>query len=201
MDKSTVEAISQVDIFLRNSMLLFDDLAATIREKTLRDNLSDLLPPERGYWINPGSSEGYGRFIFDHDGRFRFAYMLLKTGDSLLKGSASFKAICGQLDRDPVFPMILVAGTLEPRDPSQFRTTDGWYRKNAIHNTILLGGFSANTNLPAPAEYRMRSVIAFDLGVEVDARYCQKSRFQIWPLEEIPDSKVLGGVADQILAL
>lgn len=115
MDNRTVEAMQAMDKFLKNCLLLFDDFVAVIKERTLKSASVQLLLEERSYLVSTSAwSAGSGRVILDHDGQCTFGYMLLKTSEDSLRASDLFKEVCGELNVNPVFPMIFVAGVIEP---------------------------------------------------------------------------------------
>jgi hypothetical protein len=200
VDNQTLEAVGAMDRFLKNCLLLFEDFVAMIKERTLKNASVEVLPLERSYLVGPSTwSGGGGKIILEHGGRCTFGYMLLKTPDDSLRTSDSFREICGELNVDPVFPMILVAGVLVPKDPARLRSEGPWYKRAAIDDTVLLG------NPPAkPSDrtaYKIGSLISIKYDQTQDWRRCEEARFRIWPLEKIPDSKMLGEVADQTLAM
>jgi hypothetical protein len=131
MSQDIVKALSEVDGFHKDCMLLFNDIVASIRQNTLTGSIRDLVDPElwcniedrpRDHTIN---SEHRGNFLFDHDGRMRFVLMLVKTHEDHLRNqSHGFKAICRQLGIDVLFPLLLVTGLFEPQDAPRWPPKD-----------------------------------------------------------------------------
>ena len=201
MNSQMVEALRAMDSFLKNCQLLFDDFVATIKDRTLKSPSVEVFL-ERSYQVWNPSSWGMCRWIWNHDGRFSFGNMLIKIDETWLRASDSFKEICSELNVDPVFPMILVAGVLEPKDPARLRTGEAWYKRAAVDDAVLLGrSDSAPAKHVKRTEYKTGSVVSITYDNSVDWRRCQEARFRIWPLEDIPDSKVLGQVVDEVLRL
>jgi hypothetical protein len=203
MDNQTVEALRAIDKFLRNCLLLFEDFVAMIKDRTLKSASSEVLPLELSYQVGRSTwSGGSGKAILEHAKRHTFGFMLLKTPDDALRTSDSFKEVCGELNVDPVFPMILVAGVLVPKDPTLLRSEGPWYRRAALDDTVLL----ANSWGPPPkpserTEYKVGAVTSIKFDESQDWRRCQEARFRIWPLDNIPDSAVLEQVADEVLRI
>ena len=107
MINDTIKALKEVDRFHKNCQLLFDDLKASLQEKTLQSKFTQLTEDS---WsgLNTTNSEHRRHFIFDHDGRIRFAMMLVKVKEEQIRGrSPGFKAVCQQIGIDIVFPLLL----------------------------------------------------------------------------------------------
>jgi hypothetical protein len=198
-----IEPLQQMDQFHKNCLLLFDDLVAAVRQRTLKTRLAEVLGPEGSYSVwRPDLSEGYRRVIFEHEAHFRFAFMLVKSSEERLKeqGSADFRSVCGQLGLDVLFPLILVAGVFEPRDPAAFRSAELWVRRNWLDNTLLLGFFPQRQKIAEPSAFSLGSVVSVG-GETVSPQNCQRAHFRIWRLTEIKDTTALNGIVDQLLAM
>ena len=99
MSQEIVKALRDVDAFHKNCQLLFHDIESSIRQNTLLETIKD--PVVFQLWCmveratNASNSEHRGNFVFDHDDRIRFVFMLVKTHENHLRSqSAGFKAIC-----------------------------------------------------------------------------------------------------------
>jgi hypothetical protein len=138
-DLILVQALSSVDDFHKNTILLFDDLVSLVREKAYRDSLEDLTGPEYYYWVsNAQSSEHRRHWVFRHKDQFRFVVMLVKCEDGKLRaGNNLYKHVCVQLQRDPKFPLLLVYGVFEPYDRAHF-VNDNNVRRNWLLNAVFI---------------------------------------------------------------
>lgn len=196
-----VNALGEVDRFHKNCQLLFDDLIASIREKTLRDSITNLVGPEGGYWIgNANDSDHRRQFVFDHNGRIRFAFMLVKTKEEHIRDQSSgYKGVCSQLGVDMVFPLLLITGVFEPRDITRFRN-DLNVRRNWLNCTILLR-VPENIALLDPSFYCFGQPLTITSPDGTNSWWCEQSTFKIRRLIDIKDSQMIDEVADDLLRL
>lgn len=199
MTNDYINALKQVDHFHKNCLLLFDDIVALIREKTLSDNLVDLTYPEGSYQFLKATESEYRRqFIFDHNGRIRFIFMLVKTKEEHIRGKSSgFKAVCSQLSVDVVFPLLLVTGVFEPRDITRFRTQQN-VRRNWLDNPLLLR-VPDNILLAEPFSYCFDTLLTVMSRDGADSWWCEKAMFKIRRLIGIQDSHAVETVVDDLL--
>jgi hypothetical protein len=151
MIQETVNALKEVDGFHKTCALLFDDIEAAIQRNPLTASMSKLLGPERWYAVEGANrSEHRGNFLFDHDGRIRFVFMLVKTHENYLRGkSPGFEAICQHLKVDVLFPLLLVTGVFEPREVPPL-TRNGWTYRRWLDGTLQLD-LPNNDYLPDPS--------------------------------------------------
>jgi hypothetical protein len=203
MMQAIVEALREVDNFYKNCQLLFVDLKASVEKKTIQDPFI-LLTDDNWCGLNTNSS-GYRRhFIANHDGRYRFAMMLMKVQEEQLRrGQAGYKTICQQLNIDAVFPLLLVTGIFEPRDIQRFRN-DNNLRRNWVCNTLSLsewGMLPDSIYLPSPGPYYFSRKITIMSQLGSDSFWCEKALFEIRRLVDIKDSETIEGVVDNMLAL
>jgi len=129
--------LKSVDSFYKNLYLLFDDLKDMVKEKAYTATIEDLTD-DLNCWIDAKTSEHRRSWVFNHNGRIRFAVMLVTTNDDYLRGNSSiYKAMCCQLARDPKFPLMLIYGVFEPRDTIRFNN-DNNFRRNWLLNATLI---------------------------------------------------------------
>lgn len=203
MSSETIKAISSVDIFHKNCSLLFEDIVATIKSKTISDNTIDLLRPEGNYWVwDSKSSEHLKRFSFKHNGSLRFMSMFVKIKEeSLQSNSTAYKMVCNELEIDPLYPLIIVYGLLQPRDVDLFKTELN-QRRNWIDNTIML-------NVPDDIVKQMSHVSSYSANKVIERKtldeanswYCQQSTIKIRPLLSIKDSSDIQNIVDDFLCI
>ena len=106
---SFVKPLREADAFHKNVSLMFDDMVASIREKTLSSTITVRHAPERqcGVWSST-NSEHKGLFVFKSDSLFRIIYVLVKVSEELLQRQGSkYKSVCAAIEIDPVIPLIL----------------------------------------------------------------------------------------------
>jgi hypothetical protein len=201
MTQGLVNALVEGDRFHKNCLMLFDDLIASISDKTLRDNITDLVGPEGGYWVsNVRESEHRRQYVFGHDSRIRFVLMLVKTKEPDIRGSSGYRAVCRQLGVDMVFPLLLVTGVFEPRDTTRFRNNLN-LRRNWLSNTLLLGGVPETIRLLDPALYCFNQLLTITSPDGTDSWWCEKAAFKLRRLNDIRDSQMVEEVVDELLKL
>jgi hypothetical protein len=96
-----VEPLREGDAFQKNVFLMFNDIEAAIREKTLAVTLTDRLRPESscGVWTSKNSEHKH-LYIFESGGALRFVQILVKAQDDLLRSYGSqYKAVCKARNR------------------------------------------------------------------------------------------------------
>jgi hypothetical protein len=199
MTQGLVNALVEGDRFHKTCLMLFDDLIASIRYKTLRDNITVLIN-EGGYRVEKVEESEHRRmYVFDHDSRIRFVLMLVKTKESDIRGSSGYRAVCSQLDVDMVFPLLLVTGVFEPRDTTRFRN-DGNLRRNWLRNTLLLG-VPEGIRLLDPALYCFNQLLTITSPDGTNSWWCEKAAFKLRRLNDIRDSQMVEEVVDELLKL
>jgi hypothetical protein len=202
MSQDIVNALSEVDGFHKDCMLLFDDIVASIRQNTLKGVIKPLVGPERWCDVkqNAIDSDHQGNFMFDHDGRMRFVFMLVKTYEGYIRSqSAGFKAICRELGVDVLFPLLLVTGVFEPREVPRSRYNDDNYR-NWLHSTLLLR-VPENEHWPDPTNYALDKTLTIELQSRNGTQWCEKARFTIRRLTDIRDSRKVEEIVEDLLKL
>jgi hypothetical protein len=192
-------------------MLLFNDIVASIRQNTLTDSIKNLVGPD--HWcdvvdrpnIHAIDSGQQGDFVFDHDGRMRFVFMLVKTAeDYFRRQSSGFKAICPQLSvdqigADVVFPLLLVTGVFEPREVPRWPYNDNKYR-HWLASTLLLG-LSQTVQWPDPTTYFLNELLTIKIPGGDGSQWCETAKFTIRRLTDIRDSKEVEKIVAELLRL
>lgn len=193
--------LGNIDAFHKNTLLLFEDFVALVREKTYKDLLKNLTGPENGYFIwNSSLSEHMRLWVFSHDDRFRFAVMLVATRDEYLQeGQQRYKSMCNQLSRDPKFPLLLLCGVFEPRDKDRFNN-DHNVRRNWVLNTTLIRTRDDQEH-PDISELRFGDVLTLKSKEGTDSWWCEGAKYIINDLTSIKDATKLSEIASQFLAL
>jgi hypothetical protein len=200
MNEEVVNSLREVDRFYKNCLLLFDDLIASIKEKTLFDKVTRLIM-EKGYSVwSAKSSEFRALIVIEHNSRFRFALLLVKVNEELLPKSPGFKSVCQELGINMLFPLIIVTGVFEPRDIENFRTIKYDNRRNWALNTLLLD-VPDDIKLADPMTYRFGEKLTVTSQEGTSPWYCEKAIFYIRPLTEIKDSKVIEERVEEMLKL
>jgi hypothetical protein len=199
--QETVDALQEVDRFYKNCQLLFYDIVASIRQKTLRDRMTNLVGPEGYYAVwNTNESEHRSSFAFDHNDRVRFVFMLAKTHDAHIRsGSQGFKAICRELNIDVVFPFLLITGVFEPRSMERFRN-DLSLRRHWLESTVLLN-VPDTIHLIDPSTYAFDKVLTIISPVGTNVWECEKALFRIQRLFDITNSEGVETAVDELLKL
>jgi hypothetical protein len=175
MPEEWIAPLKWADGFYKNCLLLCNDMAASIAQKTLTSNLEPVLGPE-GSWAH---SEFLWRYIFGHDGRIRFIFLLAKPAENLLRAhSSGFKAVCQELEIDPVFPLVIVAGVLDPRDARRFRGSDLWIKRKWLFNTVLLE-VPQNVHLANPEDYQFDELITVQSEPDTDPQFCERAVIEV----------------------
>jgi hypothetical protein len=196
---SVFNTLKQVDLFHKNCLLLFEDIIACVRAKTLSSNMTDLLGPEGSYQFSNATESEYRRqFIFDYNGRIRFVFMLVKTKEEHIRGKSSdFKAVCSKLNVDVVFPLLLITGVFEPRDITRFRA-QYQVRRNWLDNPLLLR-VPENIRLAEPSSYCFDSLLTVTSPEGTDSWWCEKAVFKIRRLIDIQDNQAVETIVDELL--
>jgi hypothetical protein len=206
MSQEIVTALSEVDGFHKDCMLLFNDIVASIRQSTLRGSIKDLVGPE--HWcVAEDTPNGHsidsshqGNFMFDHDGRIRFVFMLVKTAENHFRHqSLGFKAICQKLDVDVLFPLLLVTGLLEPREVPRWRSNDDNYRR-WLESTLLLS-VPQNVQWPDPTNYALDKLLTIEMPGGAGIQWYKKATFTIRRLTDIRDSQAVESIVAELLRL
>lgn len=201
MTQENVDALREVDRFHKNCLLLFYDIVASIQQKTLTGRITNLVGPEGGYGVwNANESEHRCNFVFDHDDRIRFVFMLVKTHEAHIRSQSSrFKAICRELGVDVVFPFLLVTGVFEPRDIGRFRN-DLNLRRHWLESTLLLR-VPDDIGLADPSTYGFDKWLTIISQPGTDSWQCEKALFRIQRLIDIKDSQAVEALVDDLLKL
>jgi hypothetical protein len=201
MSQEIVKALSEVDGFHKNCMLLFDDTVASVRQNTLTGIIKPLVGPERWCDVkqNAIDSDHQGNFMFDHDGRLRFVFMLVKTYEGYIRSqSPGFKAICQQLNVDVLFPLLLVTGVFKPQAPGSPPTPQ--VCRDWLHST-LLQMVPENEHWPDPTNYALDKLLTIEMPGGDGTQWCEKSRFTIRRLTDIRDSQNVENIVAELLRL
>jgi len=202
MTQEIVRALSGVDGFHKNCMLLFDDAAALVRRNTLTGTIKPLLGPERWCDVkqNAIDSDNQGNYLFDHDSRLRFVFMLVKTYEGYIRSQPSgYKAICQQLGVDVVFPLLFITGVFELREVPGWRYNDDNYRR-WLHSILLLR-VPENESWPNPTDYALDKLLTIDAPRGTGTQWWEKATFTIRQLTDIRDSKAVGNIVAELLGL
>lgn len=211
MNQETADALKVVDHFHKDCALLFEDLVRCIYEKPFTKALAT---GQAGYYSVGANSAGvisssHQRvLVIDksvNDGptnRFQFAQMLVKAHEDHLRGdkSPNFKAVCQRLGVDPVFPLLLVTGVLEPRDVSRSRFLDSKLGRQWVGHTLLLY-VPQDIRLLSPDCYRFGEWLTIESKPGTDSWYCEKAKFKIRRLLEIHDSREVEKVVDELFGI
>ena len=211
MSQEIVTALSEVDGFHKDCMLLFNDIGASIRQRILASNIRDLVGPE--HWCNIADhprghaidSEHRGNFVFDYNGLMRFVLMLVKTHENHLRSqSLGFKTICPQLSvdqigADVIFPLLLVTGVFEPREVPRWRYNDERYR-HWLDSTLLLS-MPQNVQWPDPTNYALDKSLTIEMPGGDGTQWCEKAKFTIRRLTDIRDSQAVENIVAELLRL
>jgi hypothetical protein len=205
MSQDIVKALSEVDGFHKDCMLLFNDMVASIRQNTLTGSIKDLLGPEHWCVIEDNSrgraidSSHQGNFMFDHDGRMRFVFVLVKTAENHFRlQSPGFKAICQQLSVEVLFPLLLVTGVFEPHEAPRWRYNHENYRR-WLESTLLLS-VPQTAQWPDPTSYALDKLLTIDMPGGDGTQWCEKARFAIRRLTDIRDSKGVEKIVAELLS-
>ena len=85
-----VKPLREADAFHKNVSLMFDDIVASIMEKTLPSPMTVRTSTDRscGVWSST-NSDHKGLFVFESAGKFRFIQFFVKVSDDLLRGKGS----------------------------------------------------------------------------------------------------------------
>jgi hypothetical protein len=202
MTPETVDALKEVDRFHKNCRLLFNDMVASIEQKTLTDRRTNVLGPEGGYEVYSANiSEHRDGFIFDHNGRLRFVFMLVKTREEYITSDKSpgFKAICRVLNIDVVFPFLLVTGIFEPRSVD-LASSSIYLRRHWLESTVLLN-VPDTLYLVDPSTYGFDRVITIMSPTGTNSWECEQALFKIRQLTDITNSDGVETVVDELLKL
>jgi hypothetical protein len=206
MSQHIVKALSEVDGFHKDCMLLFNDIVASIRQNTLTGSIKDLVGPE--HWCvvedNPRGraidSSHQGNFVFDHDGRMRFVFMLVKTAENhFRRQSPGFKVICQQLGVEVLFPLLLVIGVFEPYEAPHWRYNHENYR-SWLESTLLLS-VPENELRPDPTSYALDKLLTIEMQGGDGTQWCERARFTIRRLTDIRDSRKVEEIVENLVKL
>jgi len=204
MDSKTIEAISSVDLFHKNCLLLFQDVVSTIREKTITSEVSNLVGPEGHYQVwNINESLYQRQYVFQHDKQIRFVCMFIKIQENKLPNSLGFKQICrDELHIDPIYPFIIVFGLFQPRDVKRFSEQLN-VRRNWIENTILLSVPEdiIKKKVTRSDPYKFGELLEIETTDDTDSWYCEKSLFIIKKLVDVKDSEAIGSLVDELIKI
>ncbi|HNR13320.1 MAG TPA: hypothetical protein PKM59_08410 [Thermodesulfobacteriota bacterium] len=205
MSQEIVQTLREVDRFHKCCALLFEDLVASVKEKTkLNEQMANRLgPPDEALQMWESKDSWHlRRYIFEHDEKPFFAFMLVKTPDKqLVEGrSPKFKAVCRHLDVDISFPLLLITGVFEPKDKIAFRTCDNNQKRNWIGHTLLLNVPEGIYHID-PSSYRFESQITIERLENAGPGYCEKATFLISRLLDIKDNTRVNEIVEIMLQL
>lgn len=214
---SVSETLKSVDLFNKNCHLMFNDLCSTIRNKIMTSSLTGhqiILGNNSGEpWIGLNVERVYSdnrrHYMFklekDEKDQFYFVAMVLKARDDLI--SDKYKEICRQLDVDIEFPLLLITGTMEPRDRDRF-TKDANIRRRWVYQTLMMGLndweniqiTSASFNLNK-SDYALEKNLNLCTPQGTDSLWCESATFKIRRVIDITDSIKVANIADELLAM
>jgi hypothetical protein len=200
MTPETVDALKEVDRFHKNCRLLFNDMVASIEQKTLTETRANVLSPEGRYDVSSANiSEHRCGYIFNHDGRLRFVFMLVKTQEDQIASDKSpgFRAMCQALKVDMVFPFLLVTGIFEPRSVD-LASSSIYLRRHWLESTVMLN-VPEPVYLTEPSTYSFDKVITITSPVGNPSWHCEHALFRIRWLSHITNSNEVETVVDELL--
>jgi hypothetical protein len=198
MNNNSIDILASVDDYHKNCSLLFSDLVATIRQKTLAQGITDLLL-EGGYWLwDSNDSEHKRRFVFEYNGCTRFCMMLVKTKESEIQNSPGYRTACEQLCVNIFFPQLLIIGKFNIADIKTFQG-DLWLKRSWV-DCVLLLNFDQSVEVKKPNPYKFDKVLSIR-SQSKNQGWIRSAEFKIYLLSNIKDSAVLGTVADDLLKM
>jgi hypothetical protein len=203
MSQDIVKALSEVEGFHKDCMLLFNDIVASIRQNTVTGSLKGLLGPEHWYAVEDTpavraiESSHQGNFVFDHNGRMRFVFMLVKTAENYFRRqSPGFKAICQQLNVDVLFPLLLITGVFEPQTPGLPPSLEVY--RHWLASTLLLG-VPQTVQWPDPATYVLNELRTIKIPGGNGSQWCETAVFTIRRLTDIRDRQDVETIVAELL--
>jgi hypothetical protein len=196
-----IQPLREVDEFHKNAALMFEDIHASIQQRALGGTIIPWTGPEGAYGVwNSRDSEHKRLFVFAYADKYRFVQMLIKIHDEKLRGKGrKYKAVCEQLQIDPVVPLIMVWGVLQPRDVARFNR-DQNVRRNWADNTLLLG-VPDEINLAEPSSYSWGATITVGSTDGTDSYYCEGAAVQFKPLTDIRDTRDIAFLTADLMAM
>jgi hypothetical protein len=199
MDSQIIETLDSVDKFHKNIYLLYDDLIASIKQKTITGDLLSLTGPEGGYFVY-NESDYSRRYVFKYDAKFKFIWLFVKAHENKLQSnSAGYKEICNELNINPIFPMLMIYGNLIPRDTTYFNG-DHNVRRNWIENTLMLNmpDDTISTTIRSKP-YEFEKLLQFSTSEGTSSWYCEESLFKLRKLMTIKNSEHVELIVDELL--
>ncbi len=214
------EALKSVDLFNKNCHLMFNDLCSAIRNKIMTSSLTGhqiILGNNSGEpWIGLNVEKMYSdnrrHYMFkldkdekDEKDQFYFVAMVLKVRDDLI--SDKYKDICRQLEVDIEFPLLLITGTMEPRDRDRF-IKDANIRRRWVYQTLMMGlNEWENTQITSASFNLNKSDYALEKNLNLctpqgtDSWWCESATFKIRRVIDITDSNIVANMADELLEM
>ena len=198
------KSLKQVDKFYKKCNLIFEDIVAEIKDKSIDLNITNLVGPEGAYNIwNSSESAAKKLYVFSQESKgYKFVMLLLKVQDELVKGGAGagYKTICQELGADIEVPLFLVYGKFEPRDDNRFindlnlkRHWTDHILKLRLNNDILSKCTTTN--------YKYDEYVSFETDSNIDTWWCSKSKFKIIKLVSIQDSENVEKIVNDLIEM
>jgi len=196
-----IQPLLEVDAFHKNASLIFEDIVASIRQKTETITITNLQGPEGGYGVWSSTQSEHKRlFIFQHGDRCRFILMLIKTSEKQLRSNAKhYKDICAKLGVNPIMPLLITWGIFEPRDIDRFKR-EGNLRRNWVDHVLLLGVPDDKTLADANT-YDFNEPISVENKTETDLWLCDKAIVKIRSVTDIHDTTDIEKLVNDLLSM
>ena len=199
--ENTIKALKDVDEFHKNCLLLFDDLVSLIDEKTLADEVKNILL-HKGYSVwNSQESEHIDVYIFEHNQQIRFVCMFVKVCEKDLKNNCNaYKQLCRKLKLNIKYPFILAYGIFKVRDKDKFEK-DRYLKFNWVKNLVLINIPEDILDQLYHSEYKFNELLKLEANSKISSWYCNGAIFKIKLLFDIKNSSDIENLVNDLFKI
>jgi hypothetical protein len=198
MDEQLVRALLDVDLFHKTCLLLFNDFTSCIDDRLLGENCFKW--QEAGYSINDHKySHHVGHYFFEHEKKYKFAFMLIKANEVKINEGPGYKAVCNELGVNLHFPLLLITGVYRPRNENDLSNKIDLRRAWPHHLLKLELPDEVLQKVSCSSPYRFEEELSFETDPSVGNWWCNGAQFKIRRVTNIKDQQTLAQIADELL--
>ncbi|AEG14622.1 hypothetical protein Desku_1031 [Desulfofundulus kuznetsovii DSM 6115] len=198
MNEQLLRTLQDVDMFHKTCLLLFNDFTAYVRERLLGENTFAWQEANYIVW-NHEKSQHVGNFVFEHKGKYKFAFLLIKVIEDKITRGPGYKEICSELGVDLRFPLLFITGIYRPRNVNDILKNLDLRRAWPHHLLKLELPDEILQKVSCSSPHRFEEELVFETDPSVGNWWCNGAQFKIRRVTNIKDQQTLARIADELL--